>query len=90
MPFTSLSLWGREPLPIVFKFDPTVDMTTPPLDQVNKMPVGEYFMYAAELKKLNRPHLTDWSILAHLQRIGLEPGKSFAFEKLDPAVKRVQ
>jgi hypothetical protein len=39
--------------------DPSVDMKTPPLDQVNKMPAGAYFKYAAELIKVNPPHLTD-------------------------------
>ena len=85
---TRLSRWGREPLPVAFKANTAVDMTTPPLDQVNTMAAGDYFTYAAELMKLHPPHLTDWSILARMRRIGLEPGKSFALEQLDPAVKQ--
>jgi hypothetical protein len=41
------------------------------------MPAAGYFNYGAELMKANRPHVTDWSIIARIKRIGLEPGKSF-------------
>lgn len=85
---TPLSRWGREPLPGTFKVDPTVDMTTPPLDQVNKMRARAYFTYAAELMKLHPPHLTDWSILARMRHIGLDPGRSLAFDKLDTPLKQ--
>jgi len=44
---------------------------------VNQMPALEFFRYAAELMKRNPPHLTDWSIVARMKRIGLEAGKSF-------------
>jgi hypothetical protein len=63
--------------------DPTIDMKTPPLVQVNSMPAATYFAYAAEIMKLNPPHLTDGPILAQMKRIGIEPGRSFDFEKLD-------
>jgi hypothetical protein len=84
---TPLSQWGKAPLPVAFKADQSVDMKTPPLDQVNKMPAKAYFTYAAELMKVHPPHMTDWSLLAQLKRIGIEPGKSFAWENLDPAVQ---
>ena len=85
---TPLSRWGQEPQPVTVKIDPSVDMTTPTLEQVNRMPAGAYFAYAAELMKLHRPHLTDWSTLARMQRIGLVPGNSFALETLDPVTKQ--
>ncbi len=84
---TPLSQWGRAPAPIAFKADPSVDMKTPPLDQVNKMPAKTYFRYAAELMKVHPPHMTDWSMLARLKRIGIEPGKSLVWENLEPAVQ---
>jgi hypothetical protein len=57
--------------------DPTVDMKTEPLRQVNALPAAEYFGLAAELMKADPPHLTDWSILARLRRLGIVPGESF-------------
>ncbi|MCC3244310.1 DUF1254 domain-containing protein [Methylocystis sp. WRRC1] len=85
---TPLSRWGKAVKPAAAKIDPDVDMKTPPLDQVNNMPASKFFSYAAELLKVNPPHVTDWSQIARLKRIGIEPGKSFDVEKSDPAVKR--
>jgi hypothetical protein len=82
-----LSQWGKTPQPVKAVIDPSVDMKTPPLDQANKMPAAAYFKYAAELMKLNASHVTDWSTIARLKRIGIEPGKSFDYEKLDPAIQ---
>ena len=84
---TPLSQWGKKPAAVPAKIDPAVDMTTPPLEQVNKMNAASYFAYAAELMKLYPPHITDWSIISRLQRIGIEPGKSFDASKLDPTIK---
>jgi hypothetical protein len=49
---------------------------------------GDYFAYAAELLKLQPPHLTDEPIIAQMKRIGIEPGKSLDISKLDPAVRK--
>ena len=70
------------------KIDPSVDMKTPPKIQVDTMPAAKYFTYAAELLKLHPPHLTDQPIIAQMKRIGIEPGKSFDFDKLDPVVQQ--
>lgn len=67
--------------------DPSVDMKTAPLEQVNKMSAETFFTYAAEIMKVNPPHLTDQAILARIQRIGIEPGKTFSFETLNANVK---
>ena len=83
-----LSLWGKAAEPAPVKIDPTVDMKTPPLVQVDTMPAGAFFTYAAELLKLHPAHPTDEPILAQMKRIGIEPGKSFDLSKLDPAVQK--
>ncbi|HEY9758280.1 MAG TPA: DUF1254 domain-containing protein [Oculatellaceae cyanobacterium] len=85
---TPLSQWGTKPAAMTVKVDPTVDMTIPPLEQVNRMNAATFFAYAAELLKLHPPHITDWSMLSRLQRIGIESGKSFDASKLDPKVKQ--
>jgi hypothetical protein len=36
---------------------------------------------------MHAPHATDWSILARLKRLGIEPGRGFDFAKATPAVK---
>lgn len=84
---TPLSRVGRAPAPPSFVADPSVDMKTPPLEQVNGMPAARYFSYGAELTKLHPPHATDWSQAARLRRIGMEPGRSFDFNKAPAPVK---
>ncbi|MCZ6767734.1 MAG: DUF1254 domain-containing protein [Acidobacteria bacterium] len=84
---TPLSQWGKEVVLEKAEFDSTVDMNTPPAEQVLTMPAAKYFSYGAELMKVNRPHVTDWSTLARIKRIGIVPGESFDFAKASPAVK---
>jgi hypothetical protein len=85
---TPLSQLGKAPQPVAATIDPTMDMKTPPMTQVNTMAAEEYFAYAAELLKVNPPHITDQPILARMRRIGIEPGKSFDLGKADAAVER--
>ena len=85
---TPLSEWGKAPKPVEVKIDPSIDMKTPPKIQVDTMKGGDYFAYAAELLKLQPPHLTDQPIIAQMKRIGIEPGKSFDIGKVDPVVRK--
>jgi hypothetical protein len=85
---TPLSQWGKTATPPTVKIDPTVDMKTPPKTQVDTMPADKFFAYAAELLKVNPPHVTDQPIIAQLKRIGFQPGQSFDFAKLGSAVQR--
>jgi len=85
---TPLSEWNKPASPVAARIDPSVDMKTPPKRQVDTMPAGEYFAYAAELLKLHPPHLTDQPIIAQMKRLGIEPGKSFDIGKADPAVRK--
>jgi hypothetical protein len=85
---TPLSRLGQEPQPVQAQIDPSVDMTTPPLEQVNALSAADDFAYAAELMQLHPPHPTDWSMLARASRIGLQPGQSFDRDAVDPAVQQ--
>jgi hypothetical protein len=85
---TPLSQLGKASHPVKATIDPTVEMKTPPMTQVDTMAADQYFAYAAELLKVNPPHITDQPIVARMRRIGIEPGKSFDLGKADPAVKR--
>ena len=82
-----LSRWHVASEPVVGKIDPVVDMKTPPKVTVDAMPAGKFFAYAAEILKLQPPHLTDQPILALMRRIGIERGSSFEIDRVDPAVK---
>lgn len=84
---TPLSQWGKPVKPAAAVIDPNVDMKTPPLQQVNTMTAAKYFGYGAELMKLHPPHITDWSMIARLARLGLVVGKSFDLESADPSVQ---
>lgn len=83
---TRLADWGKAPQKVEQRIDPTVDTKTEPLRQVNDMPAVAYFKYAAELMKEHPPHITDWSTVARMKRIGLEPGKSFDTSKVSADV----
>jgi hypothetical protein len=84
---TPLSHWGKEPSgPPAHVPDDTIDMKTPPLDQVNALSGPEFFALAAELLKLHQPHLTDWSTVERMGRLGLVVGQSFNAEAHGPDV----
>ena len=57
------------------------------------MSAEQFFAYGAELMKVHPPHITDWSQIARMKKIGFEPDKSFHFSKADlivqSALKRV-
>jgi len=85
---TPLSRWGKKAATNPkFTPDTKVDMKTPPLDQVNNMPASRYFGLGMTLMKLNPAHLSDWSTVRRMRRLGLVPGKPFDFAKSPPAVR---
>src|SRR3984957_20081228 len=84
---TPLSNWGKPAEPAAGTVDPGIDMKTPPKIAVDSMPAEKFFAYAAEILKLQPPHITDQPILAQMQRIGIERGKSFDIDHVAPAIK---
>lgn len=67
--------------------DTEIDLATPPLRQVNGLGAEEFFALAAELLVRQPVHLTDWSMVARMAHIGIEPGLPFDPTALDPAVR---
>jgi hypothetical protein len=85
---TPLSQWGSASKPVPFTFDTTVNMKADPASQVKGMSAADFFAYGAELMTKHPPHITDWSQLARMKQIGLEPGKPFDLEKANSAVRK--
>jgi hypothetical protein len=85
---TPLSQWGKPYRPPPGKINPDWDMNAPPTEQVEKLNPAAYFSLFAELTKLNPPHANDYPILHQMARLGIEPGKPFAFDKALPEVQR--
>jgi hypothetical protein len=83
-----LSQFGKPYTPPAGKFDPTVDMKTPPVEQLQKMSATQFFSALARLLKANPPPAAEAGILAQLAKIGVRPGEDFDPNKLDPAVAK--
>jgi hypothetical protein len=85
---TPLAFWGDAAgaPPIAAVIDPSVDMQTPPLQQVNGMAAPEYFDLGLELMRIHPPHPTDGPLLMQMRRLGIIPGAAYA--GLAPAVRR--
>ena len=83
-----LSQWGKQPQPVKARLDPAFDMKTDPLTMVTGMTAAQFYAYGADLMMLHPPHITDWSQIARMKRIGLVPGKPFDLAKADPLVQK--
>jgi hypothetical protein len=69
-----LSTWP-EPADGAHSVETDVDLTTPPLDQVNGMTGDEFFAMASGLLAIHPPHPIDQPILARLRHLGITPGE---------------
>jgi hypothetical protein len=85
---TPLSSFGKPYTPPAGKVDPSIDGKTAVREQVNRLPVADYFKLLATLMKNNPPAAEDAPILAKMAKIGLVPGKEFDAGQLDPAVAK--
>lgn len=84
---TPLANWPNGGAAVKAAMDPSVDMKTPPKEQVENMSAAQFFAYAAELLKLQPPHITDEPMMALLKRIGFEQGQSFDPSRLSTAIQ---
>jgi hypothetical protein len=85
---TPLSQWGKPYLAPAGTINPDWDMKTPPVKQIEELSPAVYFALFTELTKLNPPHANDYPILNQMRRIGIEPGKPFAFDRASPEIQR--
>lgn len=82
-----LSAYGKPYTPAKNMVNPNQDMSAPP-DQVDQMDAATFFALFADLVKDNPPHANDYPMLDRMQRIGIEPGKSFKFADAPPEVQQ--
>lgn len=85
---TPLAQWNLPAQSQRVKADPNLDLKISVREQVESMPTDAFFTYAAELLRKHPPHATDQPVLAPLRRVGLIPGRTFEFDKLDHAGKQ--
>jgi hypothetical protein len=83
-----LSAWGTSYTPPPGTVNPAIDMNTAPVEQVNDMAAADYFGQLAELLETNPPSPADAPLLSNMATLGIEPGKAFDFNTLDPAVQQ--
>jgi hypothetical protein len=82
---TPLSVWGKDYTPPTnLPIDLAVDNTTPPQIQVNKLDGVTMLTRLADLMAKHPPHPNDYPILFRLKKFGIEPGKAFDAQSLDP------
>ena len=82
---TPLSRWGSPPASPETSASIGGDQGLDPMAALHAMGTDDCFALAADLMKLHEPHVTDWSILARMGRIGLRPGLDFDPSALDDA-----
>jgi hypothetical protein len=81
-----LSQYARRFTPPDGSFDPSVDMNTPPVEQVRKMSATQFFSTLASLLKTNPPPASDAPMLDTLAQIGIKAAEPFEPANLDPLV----
>jgi len=82
--FTSvpLSAHGTPYTPPPGAVDESFDMETAVREQVNHLPLEEFFTYFAELLETNPPKPGDTEIVGRMKEIGIVPGEDFDAGKL--------
>ncbi len=76
-----LSAYGKPYMPPSGRVDFSIDMRTPPREQVERMDTISFFELLAELMKKNPPYPAHAPIVALLARIGLVPGQGLDLVK---------
>lgn len=84
-----LSSYGKEYTPPIGQVDQNFDMKTSVREQVNSMPLDEFFNYAAKLLVKNPPKNEDTAIIEKMAEIGIIAGKEFDSSNLPVIGKRL-
>jgi DNA sulfur modification protein DndE len=85
---TPLESWGKSYTLPKGTVNSKIDMKTTPSEQVAAMSAKTFFSRFAELLKGNPPASEDSKMVDNLAKIGIVPGESFDFSKLDAATRR--
>lgn len=82
---TPLSAWGKSYTPPgSLPVSKSVDMKTPPVEQIGKMDASTFFASLNSLMKNNPPAAADAGALNRFAAIGVAPGKPFDLKNLSP------
>jgi hypothetical protein len=84
---TPLSAWGKPYQAPAAELNLNWDTNMPPVEQVDRLDASAFFSLFGELTKVNPPHANDYPILQRMQRIGIEPGKSFLLDRRSPEIR---
>jgi hypothetical protein len=85
---TPLSAFGKPYKAPEGVIDPSVDMKTPPVDQLRNMSAEAFFNRMAALLKSNPAPASEAPILEKLAKVGIAPGEKWDASKLDPDFAR--
>ena len=83
---TPLSAWGKPYQAPGGSVDSTISPTAP-VEQVERLEIGEFLARFIKLLNDNPPHGNDYPVLARLARLGIVPGKPLDLTALGPAVR---
>jgi hypothetical protein len=79
---TTLAQWPRPVMPPAPREDQSIDIDMPVAVQIEFLNLSQFLLRAAEAFRTNAPHVTDWSQVARLERIGFVRGRTFDFAAL--------
>jgi hypothetical protein len=86
MKVVPLSAYGTMYKPPAGRVDPSIDMKTAVVTQVNALPGAVFFTTFAQLLAKNPPPAADAPMVAKLAQLGIVPGQGLDPGKLDPAI----
>jgi hypothetical protein len=87
MQISPLAAWPNAVTPPRGRIDHDVDGTTPPLRQVFGLSAADFFAEAAELMRVNPPHLNDHPVLDRMARLGIVAGQPFDLAAAAPEAR---